>query len=402
MSRKYVFGILIVVLIGLGICLYYTQFNEPEPERILDPTYWEDEYPAIFKTYARDSNLGYVKFGGEQQIDYIKKYPNIKTLYAGYGFSKEYFEARGHIHTLEDVNEIGRPKGGASCLACKTAEYEGLYQEYGDKLYSMDFDETADKLEYPITCYNCHENNPGTININVPHALAGFDKLDFDIKSGTKGCAQCHVEYYVNPENKEIIFPWDEGITIADYEKYYDDINHTDWEHPDTGTPLIKIQHPEFEMYQDSVHDKQDMSCKDCHMPSVENKEGEEFVSHWMTSPLKTAKESCFSCHGYNYDSEEKFVEWVNDKQQKIEDKEVQTSNLLVKFVEDFSTKLEEEKLDEETIEELRSLHRSAQMHWDFIFAENSTGSHNFERANEYLDKAQELSKEGLNILANY
>ncbi|MFW5982136.1 MAG: ammonia-forming cytochrome c nitrite reductase subunit c552 [Halanaerobiaceae bacterium] len=401
MNRKYITTlILLLVLVSVAAYLYYDR--DEEDDRILDPAHWKDSYPDIYSSYARNADIGDVQFGGEQQIDYIKKYPNIKILYDGYGFSKEYFSTQGHIHTLDDVMEIGRPKGGASCLACKTAEYEELYEELGDDLYSMDFDETAASLDYPVTCYSCHENEPGEIHIKVPHAIAGFEKLDFEVEAGIEGCAQCHVEYYVDPDDKAIIFPWDDGITAEDYIDYYDRIEHSDWTHPETGTGLIKIQHPEFEMYNGSLHDDLGLSCADCHMPTLTNQEGEEFVSHWMTSPLKTPEESCFQCHSYNFDNGDELVAWVNSKQQEIEDKEAETSDLLVRFVEEFTAKLSEDKLDDETIEELRSLHRNAQIYWDFIFAENSTGSHNFQRAEEYLEKSQELAKEALDILEEY
>jgi len=50
-------------------------------------------------------------------------------------------------------------------------------------------------------------------------------------------CAQCHVEYYFNKDlpGKEgipyLVFPWDDGQTVEDMEKYYDRVKHVDWVH---------------------------------------------------------------------------------------------------------------------------------------------------------------------------
>ena len=36
-------------------------------------------------------------------------------------------------------------------------------------------------------------------------------------------CAQCHVEYYFKGDNKELTFPWENGLTIENIEAYYDE-----------------------------------------------------------------------------------------------------------------------------------------------------------------------------------
>ena len=44
-------------------------------------------------------------------------------------------------------------------------------------------------------------------------------------------CGQCHVEYYFEGKGKYLKFPWDEGFTAEDVEKYYDKIEFKDWTH---------------------------------------------------------------------------------------------------------------------------------------------------------------------------
>ena len=374
----------------------------PAPEdMILSAESWKEEYPLIYDSFIRTSRLQDQKvedtgLGGLHPIDYLKKYPNIITLYEGMGFAKEYYIARGHYYSLEDVINTSRPKPGASCLACKTADYEKLYVENGDDLIAMDFMEVTQMVENSISCYNCHRNKPGKgVQVTSPHYSEGIKLLAQEPKPGTTACAQCHVEYYLDPETKEVILPWDNGLEIGDIEAYYDERDYSDWIHPRTGTPLIKVQHPEFELYSGSVHDRLNLACADCHMPVVEEN-GSTYKSHWAKSPLKTVEESCGKCHG---DDSEGIIAMTQEIQKEIHDLEAEVSNMLVQLINDFGVALEEQRLDDNSIDRLRELHRKAQYRWDFIFVENSTGFHNAAKARDALEEAKEYAQEALEIL---
>lgn len=376
------------------------QVQIPNPEEmIVDPAAWKEQYPLIYESFLKTSTMGDDKvessdLGGSHPIDYLKKYPNIAILYEGMGFAKEYYQARGHHYALEDVINISRPKPGASCLACKSAEYEKLVIQNGDTLFSMDFQTTVQDVEFGISCYNCHRNTPGEgIQTPSPHFNAAVNMLETDLKPGTEACAQCHVEYYLDPNSKAVILPWDNGIEVDQIEAYYDERGFSDWTHPRTGTPLLKVQHPEFEMYSGSVHAKMNISCADCHMPTM-TENGEQYKSHWAKSPLKTTAESCGKCH-----SVEGLIDWVQTGQLEIEQLEAEVSDMLVKLTIDFAKAIEEKKLDDTTITTLRDLNRKAQYRWDFVFVENSTGFHNFDKAKNTLSDAKSYAQEALNIL---
>ena len=62
-------------------------------------------------------------------------------------------------------------------------------------------------------------------------------------------CAQCHVDYYFKGDNKELTFPWSNGTRIDDIDKYYTDAAFKDFVNKENGAPMIKIQHPEFDVY---------------------------------------------------------------------------------------------------------------------------------------------------------
>lgn len=375
----------------------------PKPEdMITDPEHYKEAHPLIYESFMKTSTMGDgteedAALGGSHPIDYLEKYPNIAILYEGIGFAKEYYEARGHYYALDDVINISRPKPGATCLACKTGELEKLLAENGEAFYTMDFQQTVQDVQHGVTCYSCHRNNPGEgVQVTSPHFNVAMEKLEAEPAPGNKACAQCHVEYYFERDTKKVILPWDNGTDIGEIEAYYDEIGFYDWEHPRTGTQLIKVQHPEFEMYSGSLHDSIKVSCADCHMPTMVSGTNEKYKSHWVTSPLKTAEESCSKCHSNNLDE---IVTRVEQIQTETEQMEVEVSDMLVKLTMDFAKAIEDRKLDDEKINELRSLHRKAQYRWDFVFVENSTGFHNRTKAKTALEEAKTYAQEALNIL---
>jgi nitrite reductase (cytochrome c-552) len=401
-----------IAIIALCSC---TQQEQPAPQppqavnpdipavdkMILDPKEWKDKYPLVYESFMKTSMMGDATkesedLGGQHPIDYLKENPNIAILYEGTGFGKEYYKARGHYYAIEDVVSTARPKPGASCLACKTSEYEKLIVEQGEAVFAKDFQETVQDVEFGITCYNCHRNTPGEkVQITSPQFSEGMKLLKNEPKVGTQACAQCHVEYYFDKKTKQVILPWKNGIGVDEIESYYDEMGFYDWEHPRTGTQLIKVQHPEFEMYSGSAHDTMLVSCVDCHMPKVvEN--NQEYRSHWAKSPLKTPEESCGKCHG---SQAKNMVVEVEKIQKEIDEMEVDVSDKLVKLTKDLTAAIEAKKLDDKTLENLRSLHRKAQYRWDFVFVENSTGFHNETKAKDALNDAEKYAEEALDIV---
>lgn len=376
----------------------------PPNEMILSAEAWKDQYPLIYESLQmtsrfKDGVTEDPELGGSHPISYLEKYPDIKILYDGIGFGKEYYAARGHFYSLTDVINTARPKPGASCLACKTADYEKLLLEYKDEFYAMDFHKVSQEIENGITCYTCHRNEPGKqIQTTTPQFNAASSKLEKDLKPGTLACAQCHVEYYMEPTTKEVILPWDQGLEIAEIEKYYDDLDYYDWKHPRTGTPLIKVQHPEFETYTGSIHDKMGVTCADCHMPTVEEN-GEKYKSHWAKSPLKNVNESCGTCHSAEIDG---LTAKVQSIQKEIDDQLLEIGAMLVTLVEEFGHVLENNKLDDPAMNELWDLHRKAQYRWDFVFVENSTGFHHTEKARNALKEAKNYAQQALDKLKEY
>ena len=64
-------------------------------------------------------------------------------------------------------------------------------------------------------------------------------------------------------------FPWEKGLNIDNINEYYDEYGFKDWTHKETGAPMLKMQHPEFELYSTGVHAQSGVACADCHMPYI-------------------------------------------------------------------------------------------------------------------------------------
>ena len=118
---------------------------------------WKDIYPNEYQTYmANESN------SPQGKQDYLTEYPELVTMYAGYGFAKGYDEAAGHPYSLQSVAETPRVNENtlANCITCKTPQYTAMVNSEGDSAYQKPFAEVLMQMTEPISCYNCHENDP--------------------------------------------------------------------------------------------------------------------------------------------------------------------------------------------------------------------------------------------------
>jgi tetratricopeptide (TPR) repeat protein len=67
--------------------------------------------------------------------------------------------------------------------------------------------------------------------------------------------------------------------------KFADGNRFFDYKHAETAAPILKAQHPEFELWSQGVHARSGVACADCHMPYM--RDGATKISdHWVRSPL--------------------------------------------------------------------------------------------------------------------
>ncbi len=385
----------VMLLLAIGIAILSIACSGSK-EAIISANEWEEDHPEIYASYLENSEMEATTYGGSVPIDYLEKYPYLKTLYEGNSFSVEYLRARGHTYALEDIIHTERSKPGASCLSCKTSGFLELLDEHGEEANAMNFEELDKSNMETISCYDCHRNEPGVITITREHLNTALKGIDGEFKDGDLVCAQCHVEYYLDPETKEVIMPSVNGLTPQEMLAYYDEAGYSDWIHPSSGAELLKVQHPEWETYQGSIHNNMGVSCITCHMPDMEGKDGEMLPAHQWTSPLKTIEASCLACH--KDDTAESLTKRVEALQGAVEEKMNENALLIVDLI-DALKNAEDNGKSEVQIVEARKLHREAQWYWDFVFVENSEGFHNNAKSNEMLDLSRTLTEKALAVL---
>jgi len=357
---------------------------------------WAEKYPDIYASYMSNAD-------NSMQDDYVKKYPMIATLYEGIAFNKFYSSARGHVYSVKDLNATGRPHPLANCFACKTPNFHAIANEIGPEAYKIPYNDLADKITEPVSCFTCHANEPG--NLIITHTYLA-DALANDLKSldpAILACGQCHVEYYFDPETRVVTLPYTSLSTMTPDSilKYYNNLMvkgepFADYVNPRSGVRQIKIQHPEFETYlgEGGIHSNT-YKCADCHMSTAVNAKGQNYINHRWMSPLDNAKllkDNCSACH-------KDLAADVHKKQDLVKSRTKKIGTDLAELMEELVLAVKSEKHSKEKLDAIRMVFRNAQFYWDFVFVENSNGAHNTKLTHDCLNKSEQLLNEAKSLL---
>src|SRR5690625_2129824 len=77
--------------------------NEPRNE------VWGENYPKEYQSYMRTADTTFASFqGGSAMVDMLEEDPRFVILWAGYAFSKDYNQGRGHYYAIEDLHNTLR------------------------------------------------------------------------------------------------------------------------------------------------------------------------------------------------------------------------------------------------------------------------------------------------------
>lgn len=361
----------------------------PVEGNVYDRDSWAEQYPLQYQSYMKTSESGDTpgRYGGNELYQHWDMQPEILVNFAGYGFSKDYQDDRGHYYAIEDISatkRVNETTRGA-CITCKTPYLEEIIDTYGWDYAAMPF---ADILAMvpedhgSISCANCHD--PDTMDLRVINLafIEAMERTGVDLEAATTDemrsyvCAQCHSEYYFQPETFIVTFPWDNGTEVDEVYEYYaakpnDFVK--DYVQPDSQVDVLKAQHPDYEMWASGVHGMSGVSCADCHMPyTVEN--GEKYSSHWVTSPLRTIENSCGNCHDQGSAWLKEQVLYIQDSVWTLQHE----SGLAVASAHEAIAKASAiEGVNETELNNARELVRKAQWFWDYLAASNSMGFHN-------------------------
>ncbi len=364
----------------------YTPLTDIDP---LEPRaeVWGRNFPRQFNTYEQMADTSFrSKHLGSQRRDLLAENPRLVILFAGYGFSRDYNLSRGHTYSVQDVHETlrtGAPmKAGdgpqpATCWTCKSPDVARLMKEHGpEEFYAKALSDFGAEVVNPISCASCHD--PATLNLRItlPALAEAFERQGRAVTRATHqemrslACAQCHVEYYFG-QNNYLIFPWDKGMRAEDMAEYFDDHAFADWIHPLSRAPMIKAQHPDYEVFTTGIHYQRGVSCADCHMP-YKTEGGQKFTDHRIQSPLNNIVNSCQTCHRQ---SEAELTRNVYDRQDMVKEVRTRLEDILV------TTHLEAEfawnlGATDAQMHEALHLIRHAQWRWDYAAATHGGSFH--------------------------
>ena len=458
-------------------------------ETTTDPRPWGLDWPHHFDDYMKTAE-GY-EYGGSSAMppSKLEESPWLRRLYAGYAFSIDYREARGHAYMLFDqtVTErvTQRPQAGA-CLHChasntvtyrrvgleamgRPADIEALEDDFDMPAVLRGFEELSrrpyhDVLKiiaaspdgtpdirtplhpgmdtdgdgsidtpageislgdvHPVSCIDCHDpdtmsirvTRPGFVlgiaalaesNAAVPHLPSierwreGPREAPYDPNAQASRqemrsfvCGQCHVEYYCGKE-MTLTYPWGRGLEVQQIEQVWeettfpDGTDFKDYLHGETGAPLFKAQHPEFELWSQGIHARNGVSCADCHMP-YERKGAMKLSSHHVRSPLANLNNACQTCHPIAESEILANVETIQDRTTRLMERAAHAMT-------DMLDAIREAQAQGATAEQLDSifdLQRRAMWRLDYISSENSKGFHAPQEAARILGESIDYSRQ--------
>ncbi len=415
-------------------------------EDTTDPAEWGKNWPKQYDSYKRTALPTKTKYGGhggnealpEQKIE-RPEFHWLKRMFKGYAFSIDYRDRRGHAYMLADQEDTKRHnvQQSGSCLHCH-ASLMPVYRKLGDgdamagmkKTNKMTYQELNKMTHdmghgHSVSCVDCHDPDSMALRVTRPAFVEGIQKLaesDAPVPAipsieiwrngprdkpydpnvdGTRNemrsfaCGQCHVEYYCSSDFP-LTFPWANGLAMDDLEKTWDETTLSngerfyDYKHKETGAPILKTQHPEFELWSQGIHARSGVSCADCHMPY--QREGASKVSdHWVRSPLLNVNRACQVCHHIPEDEILARVESIQDKNYHLMLRGGEALNDLMDAV----MAAKESGVTQEELAPALEFQRKAQWRLDYIAAENSMGFHAPQEAARILAEAADYARQG-------
>jgi nitrite reductase (cytochrome c-552) len=398
-----------------------------------DPAVWGKNFPQQYDGYRRTTDQVRTRYGGSEGVPHtptnadprsvvaqsrLEEDPRLREFWAGYAFSEDFREERGHAYVLADQEFTRRQvvtKQPGTCLNCHASMY-ATYMRLGagnivrgfEAINTMPYAQARANVTHPVSCVDCHDAGTLQLRVTRPAFMEGIRALkasqgvkDYDVNRDatrqdmrTFVCGQCHVEYHFQGPDKRLVYPWGKGLTADSILAWYDSTGHKDWVHKTSGAPVLKAQHPEFEMYNQGTHARSGVACADCHMP-YQRVGAMKISDHHVRSPLLNINRACQTCH--------KFPEAeLKARVEAIQDRTFELRNIALNAVLELTRQIAEVAKADSAAPGLagaRRAQRYAQFLVDFVEAENSMGFHAPQEAVRVLGHALDQARRGENEL---
>src|SRR5262249_28046519 len=167
-----------------------------------DPELWGRNFPLQSDDYKRSGDQVRTRFGGSEAEPHtpteadprsvvaqskLQEDPRLKIMWAGYAFSKDFREERGHAYMLDDQTFTERQqvvKQPGTCIQCH-ASIVVPYKRLGggdlikgfEAMNQMPYTEARKLVSHPVVCIDCHD--PATMQLRVtrPGFMEGISAL---------------------------------------------------------------------------------------------------------------------------------------------------------------------------------------------------------------------------------
>lgn len=353
---------------------------------------WGQNFPREYQSFLQTEDTTFRSmYNGSATIDMLETDPRLVVLWAGYGFSKDYKQSRGHAYAIKDIRNIlrtGAPMGEEkspmpnTCWTCKGPDVPRMMNELGvAEFYKGTWEGRGHQIVNSIGCGDCHDVKTMNLHISRPALIEAFERQGKDISKASHQemrslvCAQCHVEYYFDEKKiagvPYLTLPWDNGMSVEAMEKYYDKKEFSDWTHKLSKAPMLKAQHPGYEIHSTGIHAQRGVSCADCHM-TYKSEGGQKFTDHHIQSPLNNIANSCQVCHREETD---RLVKDVYERQSKIIQNRDELEKILVRAHVEAKTAWDKGATEEQMTAILMDI-RHAQWRWDYAAASHGASFH--------------------------
>ena len=441
-SLRFVGLVALVVLVTIfGLALLVNIFQRKQEARnpffrvveltddTVDPSIWGKNFPLQYDDYLKTTDQVRTRYGGSEaeprtptQADprsivaqsRLEEDPRLKIMWAGYAFSKDFREERGHAFMLDDQTFTERQQVAqqpGTCVNCHASVYVAYKQLGGgdivkgfEALNKLPYFEARKIVNHPVACIDCHDSQTMQLRVTRPAFIEGMRVLkasqgiqNYDVnKQATRQemrafvCGQCHDEYHFSGPEKRLVYPWSKGLQVENILAFYDEQKFKDWEHATTGAPVLKAQHPEFEMWNQGIHARSGVVCADCHMPY--KREGALKISdHHVRSPLLNINRACQTCHRWSEDELKARVETIQSRTHNLRNLAM---DALVDLINDIKAARDAGRTDS-GVTTAQDFQRRAQFYVDFIESENSNGFHASQEAARILGESINFSRKG-------
>lgn len=395
----------------------------------VDPSIWGKNFPLQYDDYLKTTDQVRTRYGGSEAEprtptdadprsvvaqSRLEEDPRLKIMWAGYAFSKDFREERGHAYMLDDQTFTERQKVAqqpGTCINCHASVYVAYKQLGGGDIFKgfealnkTPYFEARKFVTHPVACIDCHDSQTMQLRVTRPAFIEGMRALkasqgiqNYDVnQQATRQemrayvCGQCHDEYHFSGPEKRLVYPWSKGLQIENILAFYDEQKFKDWEHASTGAPVLKAQHPEFEMWNQGIHARSGVACADCHMPY--KREGALKISdHHVRSPLLNINRACQTCHKWSEEELKARVETIQTRTYNLRNLAM---DALVDLINDIKAARDAGRNDS-AVTAAQDFQRRAQFYVDFIESENSNGFHASQEAARILGESINFSRKG-------